>query len=110
MRPEHYILDEQGEPQPVDWLTWAKWFETVGKDARRVAADSFPDGVVVSTVFLGHDHQYFEGGPPLLYETLVFEGPHDGEMARYTTRAEALAGHRAMCEVVRGPSRFYGPD
>ena len=47
----------------------------------------------VSTVFLGLDH----GG--MLYETMVFEGgdPHEYDMVRYSTRAEAEYGHAVVC-------------
>ena len=49
----------------------------------------------VSTVFLGLDHQHFDG-PPLLFETMVFVGEHGDEMERYSTWDEAVAGHDAM--------------
>lgn len=54
----------------------------------------------MSTVFLGIDHA-FSGGLPVLWETIVFGGPLDGEMDRYTSRADALAGHQVMCARVR---------
>jgi hypothetical protein len=38
---------------------------------------------------------------PALFETLVFGGPLSQEMDRYSTWAEAEAGHRAMVERVR---------
>lgn len=57
----------------------------------------------VSTVFLGLDHGWGEG-PPVLYETMVFGGPLDGECERYCTRAEAVAGHALMvARVVAAP-------
>ena len=72
--------------------TWGRWFETAD---RRVARDE-RDGVVVSTVFLGLNHAF---GPrrPLLFETMIFGGPHDQDQARYSTWAEATAGHAVMC-------------
>lgn len=48
--------------------------------------------VVVSTVWLGIDHQW-GNGPPLIFETMVFGGEHDQDTTRYSTEAEALAGH-----------------
>lgn len=92
-----YILNEAGEPEACgDTLRWAKWFETGN---RRVAQDYVGD-VRVSTVFLGMDHA-FDGGPPLLWETLVFGGPLDGDGDRYATRAEAEAGHAEWVARVR---------
>lgn len=79
-----------------DLLTWARAFE---KMDRRIAADEAGPSKV-STVFLGVDHQWGDG-PPLIFETLVFGGPLEGEMDRYSTRAEALAGHAAMLARVK---------
>lgn len=96
----NYILNNEGEPvATMDVLEWAKWFETAD---RKIAKDQIGD-CRVSTVFLGMDHS-FGDGPPLLFETMVFgppKHPLDEECERYTTRAEALAGHKAMCERVR---------
>jgi hypothetical protein len=101
----HYVLDDHGDPQPCDdLLAWAAWFESTQRSGARVIArdrdeHAAPDGVLVSTVFLGLDHQ-FGSGPPVLWETLVFGGALDGEMRRYTSRAAALAGHQDMCKRV----------
>jgi len=53
----------------------------------------------VSTVWLGLDHGY-GGGPPLIFETMVFGGAHDEDQWRYPTEVEALAGHAEICSVV----------
>jgi hypothetical protein len=91
-----YILDERGNPvlEP-DLLTWAKWFET----ADRIVATTTVGEVKISTVFLSLDHAW-GGGPPLLFETMVFGGALDQEQMRYSTRAEALAGHTEMVKRV----------
>jgi hypothetical protein len=52
----------------------------------------------VSTVWLGLDHQ-FGGGPPLIFETMVFAddaGFEESECWRYTTEAEAVVGHNRV--------------
>ena len=54
----------------------------------------------VSTVWLGIDHQYGDG-PPLIFESMVFGGGLDQEQVRYSTLAEAHAGHDALVERVR---------
>ena len=51
-------------------------------------------------MFLGLDHS-FGGGAPLLFETMVFGGPLDGEQERYSTWNEAEAGHKLMVERVQ---------
>jgi len=77
-------------------LDWARNFDA---DGRRVAFDDI-EGSKVSTVFLGLDHGW-GNGPPLIFETLVLDGPLADEMDRYSTWDEAEAGHKAMCERVR---------
>jgi len=93
VKPTYYVLDDAGEPLAVDdVLVWASWFET----ADRHVADTQIGDVRVSTVFLGLDHRFIGGGPPILYETLVFGGVHDGDMKRYTSRDRAVEGHAAI--------------
>jgi hypothetical protein len=53
--------------------------------------------VRVSTVFLVMNHNHF-GGPPILFETMVFGGPMDQEQRRCSTWAEAEAQHWEVVE------------
>ncbi len=48
--------------------------------------------VIVSTVFLGIDHNHF-GSKPILWETMIFGGRLDGYQERYETFDDALFGH-----------------
>lgn len=54
---------------------------------------NLPNGGRVSTVWLGIDHSFTPDGPPLIFETMVFGGPMDMYTRRYSTQAQALAGH-----------------
>lgn len=84
-------------PVPVDdILEWAEWFETAN---RVVKQTELPTGERVSTVFLGLDSGFFSTAP-LLFETMIFGGKHDGEIFRYATWEEAEAGHQAAIELV----------
>ena len=84
-----YILNANGDPEPCDDLMeWGTW---IGRADRHLARDII-DGVTVSTVFLGLDHA-FGDATPILWETMIFGGPHDEYQERYSTRADALAGH-----------------
>jgi hypothetical protein len=95
----YYRLDENGAPVEVaDALDWARSFETAD---RHVALDVLPDGVKISTVFLGLDHSFGEG-PPVLWETMIFGGPHADYQRRYTSRAEAVAGHAHALRLAKG--------
>lgn len=104
----YFILDTDRRPVSVDVLTWGRWYEDA--DNRRVA-ETFTELYRVSTVFLGIDHRFSGKGPPILFETMVFEKEphlreifgdlrevHDdiGECERYATWDDAEAGHNAM--------------
>lgn len=70
----------------------------------------FEDGSWLSTIFLGLDHNYGFGGPPILFESMVFSATLKEvdlfgrkEMTRdtlaqdrYATFDEAMAGHARM--------------
>ena len=84
-----YVLDSDGNPKlEPDLMTWAAWVET----GDQIVAKTKVGEAEVSTVFLGLDHS-FGGSVPVLYETMVFGGPLDGEQERYATKEQAQAGH-----------------
>jgi len=90
-----YRLDGK-TPQPCDLDEWARLpFD----ESRRVALDRVSQ-VEISTVFLGLDHQLGRG-KPLLFETMVFGGKHDGRCRRYPTWDEALRGHAITVAEIR---------
>lgn len=91
----NYILKDKTPVEESDLLTWAKAFE----HSRHVAKDKIGD-VLVSTVFLGIDHS-FNGGKPILFETMVFGGPLDSAQERYHSWDEAEQGHKEMVERVK---------
>lgn len=100
-----YVLDEKGNPKPEpDLMKWAKFFEDRKK--RVVQQDVIQrDGqeILVSTVFLGLDHNFISGGPPILYETMIFGLPSmEGYQERYVTKEAALIGHAKALELARG--------
>ena len=93
-----YILNESGTPVVEPDITkWGKWME-IGN--RRVKFEKVGD-VEISTVFLGMDHAW-GGGPPVLWETMVFGGPMDQEQMRCSgSKEQAEAMHDKMVERVR---------
>ena len=92
-----YILDGTIPIQEPDLRTWARWFKT--KD-RQVAETWVTPHVRVSTIFLGLDHALGQEGP-VLFETMVFGGPCDGDAARYRTWGQAEHGHQACVDRVQ---------
>jgi hypothetical protein len=107
---DKYILAADGiTPIPVDDLEeWARWYKTAERHVAHDMDENDTTGqkVRVSTVFLALDHNFWGQGPPVLWETMVFGGPLDGEQARYTSHADAFVGHQEMCrrvmEALRG--------
>lgn len=87
---DKYILDADGNPvvEP-DLIKWVKSFETMDRIVKKT---QLSHGVKVSTVFLGLDHS-FGGSKPILWETMIFGGEHDGYQERYSTHDDALSGH-----------------
>lgn len=79
-------------------MEWARWYETA--DAERIVAQTGNEALMISTVFLGLDHNFYGRGPPLLFETMVFGGEHDGDQWRCATWTEAEADHRRAVALV----------
>lgn len=96
---DYYILDDNHVPVAVDMMTWATSFDRrphVGRDTVR--------GAMVSTVFLGLNHNWIPGGPPHIFETMVFGDPdYDQFQRRYSTWDEAKGGHALVLNHVLEP-------
>lgn len=98
-RRDHYILNERNEVVPSNLIEWATWLEG-NFERKRIGYDEFGP-VRVSTVFIGLDHNFSSEGPPLLFETMIFEGKHDQYQERYATYEEAKAGHEKAVALVK---------
>lgn len=98
---DNYILVKR-KVYPVSFEDFAVWF----KDAnRQLRLSHLPGGVKVSTVFLGFDHQFTQDLPPILFETMVFQGRFNNYLVRYETYKAAVVGHyrteKMVCFVAR---------
>jgi len=93
---DFYRLNGRSPVACRNQLEWGGWFETAD---RAVARTVLASGRVISTVFLGIDHA-FSGGPPLLFETMVFEpdgtSSDEFDTARCGTWGHAEQLHRHM--------------
>jgi hypothetical protein len=97
---DKFILDDEGHVVPAEnLLAWGRWFETA--NVQRVVAHDQIGAVEISTVFLGLSHGVTDEGAHILWETMVFNGPHDGHTHRYTTRELAEEGHRGIVAMIR---------
>jgi hypothetical protein len=80
-------------------ITMEEWSRLFDDPSRLLKQETFPNGLYVSTVWLGLDHS-LRGNPPLIFETMVFASSPGEElgMRRYATMAEALAGHEELVQ------------
>jgi len=79
-------------------MEWVEWFETA---SRKVVHDEINE-IMISTVFLGLDHNFSRRGDPLLFVTLVFfPNGETGRMRRYFTWGEAEQGHKQITDLIR---------
>ena len=94
----YYILQDE-EAVEVDYGSFIAWLKN---HDTRVDRTYFKDeDILVSTVFLGIDHGWDDETPPHIFETMIFGGEHDEYQARYSTLAEARAGHLQACRMVK---------
>jgi hypothetical protein len=70
-----------------------EWARSMELHVDRHVAETVVEGVRISTVFLGLDHNFRDHGPPVLFETMVFGGPEDGFFERYSSWSDADRGH-----------------
>jgi hypothetical protein len=76
-------------------VQWGKDFSNF--DYKIVKQDKLANGVFVSTVWLGLDHNYGFNNRPLIFETMVFgPGDHSEDCLRYSTEEEARLGHKMI--------------
>ena len=100
-----------GEPMPDDWFDASKYprgeakWSTEQRVGRTVVGEC-----TVSTVWLfGIDHGW-GGGPPIIFETMVFGGEHDQQLRRYCTEESAMRGHLETVDRLRAGRSPFDPD
>lgn len=89
------FYDQNGKV--ITGAEWAKLFQDTAK--RIVAQQCLKNGIYVSTVWLGLNHNFSGRGRPLIYETMVFPKEGDGnemDYQRYFSRRQAEIGHKKM--------------
>lgn len=100
----HFYLEENHSCRPCTLMEWAEQFEYLSCHNKKHVGNDIINGKHVSTVWLGTDHNFLReinGGPPLLFETMVFgdEG-RDIYLERYATWDQAFEGHKRAIEWV----------
>lgn len=109
----HWLIDEQHQVhEAASWEEWLDWAVSVEEQENferlcRVGHSQIDADCWVSTTFLrGIDHSFLDQDRPdhvpLLFETMIFGGPHDQDCWRYATWDEALAGHQEAVALALG--------
>jgi hypothetical protein len=105
------LYDYDGNPigtmQDKEAVTqWGKLFQERTLENGGIIGQDKVGTYMVSTVWLGQDHNWF-GGPPVLWETMVFDDSMtvpsliSRYQRRYTSRTAAVAGHKWAVELAR---------
>jgi hypothetical protein len=98
-----YVLIGQTPVLEPDLLKWSIWMA----DADRIVFQTEVPGGLVSTVFLGLDHQWGKG-PPLLFETMIFRDGETCECERCSTWLQAEAQHLRVVVRITAQKTFGG--
>ena len=93
----YWVLDAEHSPVRATVKEWGVFFSSPAK----VVGYDKVGMAYVSTVFLGINAGFF-AEPPLLFETMIFGGEHDGYQERYATWRQAECGHEQACAKIRG--------
>lgn len=98
-----YKLKEDKTYEPCDSLTFFEQMKEMRKNNEKHVAKDEINGHIVSTVWLGMDHKFNDEGPPLLFETMVFDKNSLGEIYfnRYSTNPQAEEGHKKAIQWVK---------
>jgi hypothetical protein len=92
----------------IGLMTWAELLEN--GDYRLVALDDV-DGIWISTIWVGFDHNMGIHREPLIFETMVYgAGAGSIEPRRYATEDEALDGHRHAVDWVANGGHRHSSD
>jgi hypothetical protein len=99
--------DIKGRPMTLDEFCAVERSDPNGMWQRAHRKTTVPEAdAEVSTVWLGMDHAW-GGGPPLIFESMVFGGNLDQEQVRYSTLAQAHAGHDDLVARVRAEADAF---
>lgn len=98
-----YVLEGKEPRRALSVLDWMKWYA----NADRTVALTSIDGMDVSTVFIGIDHEYSPHGVryriarPRLFETAIFTSSKVVRAFRHETWDEAAQAHAFIVECIQ---------
>lgn len=100
---DKYILIGKTPKKSSNVTDWGRWFQNNSNNC--IVGSDTKNGVRVSTVFIGLDHNFnprLTGEVnPILFETMIFGGKHNLYQERYSTWEEAEIGHKKALEMIK---------
>lgn len=90
-----YFILKDDRPKESTFPEWARQ----PKSDREIAETTI-DGVQIKTVFTGVA-EYFNGGEPLLFKTMVIGGKNDGYERHHISKDQAIRRHEEIAKQVR---------
>ncbi len=90
--------DPEGRPCSME-----SWGQFMNDPEMKYVKQETVNGYYVSTVYIGLNYRFGDDGPPLIYETMIFEGGDWSDLycERYHSRLAAEAGHERAVEHAR---------
>ena len=93
----YYTLQDKKPVKVESYEEWKRWVERANREVRR---DELQNGVIVVTVFVGQAECMDETQEPLLFETMIRGGIHDGIVQQFATWEQAEEGHEKALQLV----------
>lgn len=87
------------EGRPITLMEYGRLFSNL---QYRVLYHHRFKNFLLSTVWLGINHNFSMRGPPVIFETMVFFNGMGGPMWRYSTEGEARRHHMTILRVMQG--------
>lgn len=83
-------------------ITYEEWIESFKDISYKIIKKDNVGPYIISTVWLGINHQFLPAESPMIFETMIFcEDKKDElyhEMQRYTYKEQAIEGHDEMVQ------------
>ena len=105
--PKYYTRETDGTIREAETLNDVLSAMEDFENRCLIARTMIDDVCLVSTIFVCLDHSslLYGEGEPVLFETVVFGGPHNLEQVHYSTEEEARIGHDAIVDQLRQVAR-----
>ena len=96
-----YYLNDDNSTRECDVMEWCHQLEEMNKYSKHHLGFDEVKGYLVSTIWIGSNMNYSGVGPPLIFETLIFNDKDSMYCEKYSTWDEAIDGHERAIQWVK---------